>query len=182
MSQVLNLISKVHGAQLKVVAKGHDGLLKAVDQLSQLQGKFATSRKPSGVSVTLASVIGRPTEFLRYGAQSAADWAKLSESFQSKLASAIDVKTPSTAGKSPTGEPSSSRRNGSHRASRRGSSAVKIPPPPPAGPPSRTRSSAGAQPRSRLPRPPVRRLPVRPALCPPRPTPRVRPEEDVSRL
>ena len=128
MSQVRNLISKVHDAQLKVVAKGQDGLLKAVDQLSQLQGKFATSRKPSGVSVTLASVIGRPTEFLRYGAQSAADWAKLSESFQSKLASAIDVKTPSTAGKSPTDEPSSSRRNGSHRASRKGSSAVKIPP------------------------------------------------------
>ena len=52
--------------------------------------------------MTLASVIGRPTEFLRYGAQSAADRVKLSESFQSKLASAIDVKTPSAAGKSPT--------------------------------------------------------------------------------
>lgn len=104
MSQVLNLISKVHDAQLKVVAKGHDGLLKAVDQLSQLQGKFATSRKPSGVSVTLASVIGRPTEFLRYGARSAADWAKLSESFQSKLASAIDVEDPLYSGEVPDGQ------------------------------------------------------------------------------
>lgn len=67
MSQVRNLISKVHGAQLKVVAKGHDGLLKAVDQLSQLQGKFATSRKPSGVSVTLASVIGGRPSFCGTG-------------------------------------------------------------------------------------------------------------------
>lgn len=96
MSQVLDFVGKVHGKQLEVVGKGHEGLLKAAERVGALQGKVQAklpgSQLTSGINEKVASVLGTPADFLRHGAQSTADWAKLNQEFQNKLAAVLDRK------------------------------------------------------------------------------------------
>lgn len=99
MSQALDLLNRAHNAQLRVVGKGQDGLLSALDRVLELRGKLPTTRKASGAAGTLTSVIGRPVDFVRFAGRSAGDWGRLSEGFHNKLASAIDAESPSTEGK-----------------------------------------------------------------------------------
>jgi hypothetical protein len=95
MSTVIALVTKVHERQVEAANKGQHAVLGLLGRASEILDK--APRPPERVQTglkPLASLVGSPSDYVRYATASSKDWTQARESFQSGL---LDLFTPAPA-------------------------------------------------------------------------------------